>query len=366
MPDDHSGTRRFGPKHRACDRDETVAERTPVEYRGVAPGLPHRGMLLGARYILLDSIGRGASGWVWRAHDERSGRVVAVKILAPRHGRFDEVDATRMLREAAALTRVRHPNVIELRTQGMSACGTPYIVMEYLDGENLRDLLARGRVPLDEALSWGGQMLGAIAAAHHVGVLHRDIKPANVLVTREGRVKVLDFGLARLHGLGHGAESESGGWTGRLTDRGALLGTPATMSPEQLLGEDADTRSDMYSVGCVLYHLFAGRGPVSGKATRVVYEHVYVEPIPLRELAPAGTPQSLCDLVHACLSKDPAHRPTSRAAALEAAHWNAQSGNSLSRATGTLRRLLGTSERRGPDRPKSARWLESLRRLVRH
>lgn len=321
---------------------ETLAAPGPLQTRPFDPGLPHRGMLLHARYLLLDALGRGATGWVWRAHDTRSRRTVAVKILAPRHGSFDEVDVARMLREATALSRVRHPHVIELLERGISEEGTPYIVMEYLEGQNLRDLLARRRAALDEAIAWSGQLLSAIAAAHHAGVLHRDIKPANVFVTNDGRIKVLDFGLARLGAYAHDGH-DSASWTGRLTDRGALLGTPATMSPEQLVGEDADTRSDMYSLGCVLYQLFAGRSPVGGKATRVVYQHVYEEPASLFALAPAGTPQAVCRLVHACLAKDPNQRPTSRAAALAAQTWGARTRTSLAQAAATVRRLLGST-----------------------
>jgi serine/threonine-protein kinase len=318
---------------------ETLPEQRSLAGQTFDPAQPRRGMLLGRRYLLLDALGRGATGWVWRAHDTASGRLVAVKILAPRHGSFDEVDVARMLREANALSRVRHPHVIELLERGLADDGTPYIVMELLEGHDLRALLAQRRATLDEALRWSRQLLSAIAAAHHAGVLHRDIKPGNVFVTRDGHIKVLDFGLARLHVY----DGQEPSWTGRLTDRGALLGTPSTMSPEQLVGDDADTRSDMYSLGCVLYQLFAGRGPVEGKATRIVYQHVYEEPPALAGLAPAGTPEAVCRLIHACLSKDPKRRPTSTRAAVAARAWDARTRAPLSRAAQAVRGLFGSS-----------------------
>lgn len=351
-PQGWPGTRRFGskqPRRQLAEDDVTVPHDTrTLTERGsrASPvfdsNLPREGMLLGNRYLLLDALGRGATGWVWRAHDTGSGRLVAMKLLAPRHGCFDEVDVARMLREATALSTVRHPHVIELLGRGFTEEGTPYIVMESLEGQDLHALLARRRPTLDEALRWGQQLLGAIAAAHRAGVLHRDIKPANVFVTTDGCIKVLDFGLARLQADAHEAD-DSSSWTGRLTRRGALLGTPATMSPEQLVGGDADSRSDMYSLGCVLYQLFAGRSPVGGKATRVVYQHVYEEPAPLSELAPPDTPQGVCRLVHACLAKDPSRRPTSARAARASRSWEREPKNrsSVAWAADRLRAMLG-------------------------
>lgn len=287
----------------------------------VTPTPPRAGTVVDARYVLLEPLGRGASGWVWKAKHRVIGKLCAVKLLAPQQGSYDRKAVARMLREATALSKVEHPGVVEVSDFGYTDEGTPFVAMELLEGQDLRSALAERRLSTEEALAWGVQLLQAVAAAHEQGIVHRDIKPANIFVSsKDNQIKLLDFGLARLQ---QPEDSEAQGpWDGRLTPEGDLLGSPATMSPEQLRGEDSDARSDMYSVGCVLYEMFAGRAPVQGKTTQVLYQHMYAEPPELQDFAAADTPDAVLELVQACLAKEPGQRPSSAQAAQDAAkHW---------------------------------------------
>lgn len=281
----------------------------------VTPTPPRVGTVIDARYVLLEPLGRGASGWVWKARHRVIGKLCAVKILAPQQGSYDSKAVARMLREATALSKVEHPGVVEVSDFGYTDEGTPFVAMELLEGQDLRAALHERRLSTQEALAWGLQLLQAVAAAHEQGIVHRDIKPANIFVSaKDNRIKLLDFGLARLQG-----PEAPGEWDGRLTPEGELLGSPATMSPEQLRGDDPDARSDMYSVGCVLYEMFAGRAPVQGRTTQVLYQHMYEEPPELREFAAEDTPDAVLGLVQACLAKEPEQRPSSAKAAQDAA-----------------------------------------------
>lgn len=282
------------------------------------PTPPRVGTIIDARYVLLEPLGRGTSGWVWKARHEVIGKLCALKLLAPREGSYGSKSVVRMLREATALSKVEHPGVVEVSDFGHTAEGTPFVVMELLEGQDLRSVLREGRLSTEQALAWGLQLLEAVAATHDKGIVHRDIKPSNIFVSsKDNRIKLLDFGLARLRQPEESGAAGSG--AGRLTPQGELLGSPATMSPEQLLGEDPDARSDMYSVGCVLYEMFAGRAPVQGRTTQVLYQHMYEEPPPLREFAAVDTPDSVLKLVRDCLAKDPGRRPSSAQAGEKAA-----------------------------------------------
>lgn len=300
----------------------------------VTPTPPRVGTVIDTRYELLEPLGRGASGWVWKAKHRVIGKLCAMKILAPRQGSFDSRSVVRMLREATALSRVEHPGVVEVSDFGYSDEGTPFIAMELLEGQDLRSALRERRPSTEQALVWAVQLLQAVAAVHDKGIVHRDIKPANIFVSaKDNRIKLVDFGLARLP-QPEDPETDAD-WDGRLTPHGELLGSPATMSPEQLRGEDPDARSDMYSVGCVLYEMFAGRAPVQGRATQVLYQHMYEEPPQLREFAAADTPDAVLRLVRACLAKEPGRRPSSARAAEDAAE--------VGRSTRSQVRALGRS-----------------------
>ncbi len=268
---------------------------------------PRPGMVLADRYELIEPIGRGASGWVWRARHVMIGKQFAIKLLATRNGSVDDEASIRMLREANTLSRVDHPNVTAVTDFGHARQGgTPFIVMELLEGEPLRSVLDARRLSWRQARVWGVQILEGLEAAHAKGIVHRDIKPANLFVTaKDGRIKVLDFGLAQapVH-----SEAKADRATGRLV-LSKVFGTPSTMSPEQIAGKELDARTDLYSLGCVLYEMIAGQPPVKGDPAELLYQHVYVDPTPLRELAPADVPDAVCSVVDRCLRKDPNERP---------------------------------------------------------
>lgn len=270
---------------------------------------PRPGMVLADRYELIEPIGRGASGWVWKARHTMIGKQFAIKLLATRTGSFDDEAAIRMLREANTLSSVEHPNVTAVTDFGHARQGgTPFIVMELLEGQPLRTVLDARRLSWRQARVWGVQILEGVEAAHAKGIVHRDIKPANLFVTaKDDRIKVLDFGLAQAPVKGKAETDRS---TGRLV-LSKVFGTPSTMSPEQIAGQELDARTDLYSLGCVLYEMIAGQPPVKGEPAEILYQHVYVEPAPLRELAPAEVPDAVCSIVDRCLSKDPSERPAS-------------------------------------------------------
>jgi len=272
---------------------------------------PRPGMVLADRYELVAPLGRGSSGWVWEARHTIIRKSFAIKLLAPRTGSFDDEAAVRMLREAKTLSSLDHPNVIAVTDFGHAQGGTPFIVMELLQGRPLRDVLGDGRLSWPRARAWAVQILEGVEAAHQEGIIHRDLKPANLFVTeKDDRMKVLDFGLARVprpsEGALDGGPEES---SAHLRAMGEVFGTPATMSPEQIAGGAIDARSDLYSIGCVLYEMIAGQPPVHGGPAELLYQHVYVDPPSLRELAPPQVPDAVCEIVHRCLQKDPNERP---------------------------------------------------------
>ncbi len=272
---------------------------------------PRPGMVLADRYELVAPLGRGSSGWVWEARHTIIRKSFAIKLLAPRTGSFDDEAAVRMLREAKTLSSLDHPNVIAVTDFGHAQGGTPFIVMELLQGRPLRDVLGDGPLSWRRARVWAVQILEGVEAAHQEGIIHRDLKPANLFVTeKDDRMKVLDFGLARAprpsEGRLDGSPAES---SAHLRAMGEVFGTPATMSPEQIGGGSLDARSDLYSIGCVLYEMIAGQPPVQGGPAELLYQHVYVDPPPLRELAPPEVPDAVCEMVHRCLQKDPNERP---------------------------------------------------------
>jgi hypothetical protein len=241
------------------------------------------GRRFAARYRLADRIGAGGMAEVWRATDEVLARPVAVKVIDPALLGDPEFRA-RFRAEATAAAGLSHPRVVSVHDYGEED-GTPYIVMELLDGETLADRLGRGPLPPAEAATVCGQIAAALAAAHAAGLVHRDVKPANVCLTRDG-VKVLDFGIA--------ARGESG----------PALGTPAYLAPEQLGRAPVTPAADVFALGVVLFEALTGRRPYAEGGGRS-------EPPPL----PPGTPAELADLTTRCLAADPAARPTAAAVA---------------------------------------------------
>src|SRR5919109_86335 len=224
--------------------------------------------LFDGRYRVLRRLGRGGMADVYLAEDEELGRRVAIKILNDSHAADDQF-VERFRREATNAAGLSHPNIVSIYDRG-EAEGTYYIAMEYLDGRSLKELIvSRGPAPIHIAIDYARQILAAIRFAHRNGIVHRDIKPHNVLVDREGRAKVTDFGIARA-----GAASQ-------MTEAGSIVGTAQYLSPEQARGGAIDRRSDLYSVGIVLYELLTGTVPFTGDApVEVAMKHLSQTPEP--------------------------------------------------------------------------------------
>lgn len=235
--------------------------------------------LLGGRYALMDVIGEGGMATVWRARDALLGRVVAVKVLRPQYA-ADAEFRERFRREAQSAAALSHPNIVNVYDVGQHQ-GSNYIVMELVDGRPLSEIIAsEGRISPDRAVDYGIGILDALEHAHANGVVHRDIKPHNILITRDGRVKVADFGIAR-------AASASA-----LTETGKVMGTVNYTSPEQARGDAATAGSDIYSTGLVIYEMLCGRPPFSGDTpVSVALKHVQEAPAQLSSIVPSTPPQ---------------------------------------------------------------------------
>jgi len=263
------------------------------------------------QYRILAEIGAGGMGVVYRATDLTLHRDVALKVL-PGHFARDPERLARFRREAQMLAAIVHPNIATLH--GLEhAAGTHYLVMELVPGETLAERIEKGPVPLAAALAIAAQTAEALEAAHEKGITHRDIKPANIKVTPEGRVKVLDFGLAKAASLdapGRTAPTMTAG----PTVEGQILGTPAYMSPEQVRGQPASSRSDIWAFGCVLFELLSGRRPFGGDTVSDTLARV-LEREPDWKALPAAVPRRIVDLIRHCLQKDPARRPATLGAA---------------------------------------------------
>jgi eukaryotic-like serine/threonine-protein kinase len=258
-------------------------------------------------YEIVTLLGAGGMAEVYRAKDTRLRRDVAIKVMSEALS-ADTNLLERFEREARLAGSLNHPNVVALYDVGLHE-GKPYLVTELLQGESLRSRLARP-VPLETALDWSAQMAQGLAAAHERGIIHRDLKPENVFVTREGHLKLIDFGIAKLsqaanEALPHGLLDQTAPSSENRTGTGQVLGTPGYMSPEQVRGETLDTRADCFSLGVVLYELLSGHRAFPAK-TAVERAHAILnaEPAPL----PVSTPKPLVQLVRRCLEKDPERR----------------------------------------------------------
>lgn len=260
---------------------------------------------IAGRYELWDELGQGGMGVVYRGRDAVLDRIVAVKVLPAAYA-MDATLVERFEREARAVARLSHPNIVSIFDTGHDGT-VHYIVMECVPGESLAQRLrTRGALDVPEAVGIGAQVADALAAAHAAGIVHRDVKPGNVMVEPSGTCKVLDFGIAR-------AAAEAA-----LTQDAAMLGSAPYMSPETALGRTADARSDIYSLGCVLYQMLTGRLPFSGEVpAAVISQHVSVAPQRPIELQP-GIPAALDALVMQMLAKDPSLRPQDAGAAAAA------------------------------------------------
>jgi Tol biopolymer transport system component len=255
-------------------------------------------------YEITGAIGAGGMGEVYQAHDTKLGRDVAIKVL-PEAFAHDPERLSRFQREAKMLASLNHPNIATIHGLEQSN-GTSYLVMELVSGETLADRVKReGAVPIEEALKIAVQIAEALEAAHEKGIIHRDLKPANVKVTLEGKVKVLDFGLAKAFAgdVADSNPSQSPTLSRAATMQGVILGTAAYMSPEQARGKAVDKRTDIWAFGCVLYELLTGKQAFSGEdITDILAAVVRAEPD--WQALPPATPVKIRDLLRRCLQKD--------------------------------------------------------------
>lgn len=260
-----------------------------------------RGLKLG-RYEILAPLGKGGMGEVYRAKDTQLGREVAIKVLS-QHLAEDPQALKRFERETRALAALSHPNILNIHDSGTDQ-GVTYAVMELLEGETLRDRIRDSTIPLRKALEITLAVSDGLSAAHAKGVIHRDLKPENIFLTKDGRVKILDFGLARWTPL----VSQEGGTEAptksQMTEPGAVMGTVPYMSPEQVRGEPLDARSDIFSLGCIVFEMLAGKRPFAGNNTAETVSSI------LRDDPPksSGIPPEIERIVERCLQKTPDHR----------------------------------------------------------
>ncbi len=262
------------------------------------------------QYTILEELGHGGMGEVYKARDTRLKRLVAIKVVKSSMDP-DAPERFRLIQEARAVAALNHPNIVQvfgLETYGGQDC----IVMEFVQGTTLQKILTSKQLSASEAVSYSAQMASALAAAHAANIVHRDIKPANVIVTAAGIVKVLDFGLAKLERVNPEPDAATLSASPQ-TSAGMILGTAAYMSPEQALGKPADPRSDVFSLGVVMYEMFTGTQPfqsdsIIGSLASVIGH----QPPPVRQLRP-DTPLAIEDIVCRCMEKAPESRYSSGA-----------------------------------------------------
>ncbi|MGE5126385.1 MAG: serine/threonine-protein kinase [Betaproteobacteria bacterium] len=329
-----------------------------------APGAATLAGLLGERYRTVARLGAGAFGEVYRAHDGVLGRDVAIKRIRleafAEPAQLEEVKQ-RFLREAQLAARLRHSNIVTTHDI-VSSPATSFIVMELVEGRTLQSLLeARGRLPLEEASRLLGQVAAALDHAHASGIVHRDVKPANVMVEPSGHVKVMDFGIAK---------AEAGG---NLTATGLIMGTPNYMSPEQARGGKVDARSDLFSLGCVLYECLTGVKPFQADSVTAILVRILTEDPPPVDFEATRLPRAVGDVLRRAMAKDPAARYASGAemiAALSAAGglgpaapappWPRLAAAPPAAGAGAGTTGAPTVLSRAPQRPRSARRLVAL------
>lgn len=258
-------------------------------------------------YEILALLGAGGMGEVYRARDTRLGREVALKVL-PEAFAADSERMARFRREAQMLASLNHPHIATIH--GLEESGSVHaLVMELVEGPTLAERIAQGPIPLDEGLPIAKQIAEALEAAHEKGVIHRDLKPANIKLTADGKVKILDFGLAKAHDSDDSGSNTSNSptLTARATQAGVILGTAAYMSPEQAKGKRVDKRTDIWAFGCVFYEMLTGRQAFEGETVTDVLASV-VKDEPEWASLPAGTPERIRELLRRCLDKDPKRR----------------------------------------------------------
>ncbi len=259
------------------------------------------GELIDGRYQLLRQVANGGMASIYEAIDIRLDRKVAVKIMHP-HLAQDEAFVSRFIKEAKAAAALSHPNIVAVQDQGWNQSGVPavFLVMELIEGHTLREYLnERGRFEIKDAINYLTPILSALAAAHALGIVHRDIKPENILISKEGRIKIADFGLAKGELIGSTMTAESS----------VILGSVSYLSPEQVQRGVADSRSDVYAAGIVAYEMLTGEKPFSADSPiQIAYMHVNEE-IPHLRSKRKEIPQALADLIASSTAKNPDDRP---------------------------------------------------------
>src|SRR5687767_3228018 len=261
-----------------------------------------KGSLVG-RYSIVERLGRGGMGTVYRARDIRLDRDVALKFLYP-SVTGDDDEGTRLLAEARAVAALQHPNICVVHEIGETPEGQQFIAMALCEGDTLKERLAAGPMAPDQAVAIAAQVARALAAAHLHNIIHRDVKPGNIVIAPDGTAKLLDFGLAKASDVS-------------VTSPGSTPGTIAYMSPEQVRGEPVDQRSDLWSLGVVMYEMLAGRRPFRGGSDRVILQAVlHEEPEPLRNVR-ASVPSHLTAVVERLLRKNREERYAGASEVLE-------------------------------------------------
>jgi eukaryotic-like serine/threonine-protein kinase len=255
-------------------------------------------------YRVEAKIGAGGMGEVYRAHDAKLGRLVALKMLPPALS-SDPDRLRRFHGEARAISSLNHPHILVIHDFG-EVDGRPFIVTEFVEGETLRECLAGGPIAVGDAVGIATQIASALAAAHARGIIHCDIKPENVMVRPDGYVKVLDFGLAK--GIGQAAPTADTASVLLPSGSGPVAGTPRYMSPEQTRGEALDARTDVWSLGVVLYEMLTGRPPFDGATTADIVASVLQSDVRPIEADTSGVPPSVCIIVRTALTKESAAR----------------------------------------------------------
>ena len=272
--------------------------------RAPGPQIGMAGSMLG-HYRVVSRLGAGGMGEVFAAEDTKLGRRVALKLLRPEMA-DDPERLQRFQREARAVAALNHPNIVTLYSVEETD-GVQFLTMELVEGKTLADLIPKGGLPLDELLRLAGPLVEAVAFAHERGIVHRDLKPANVMLAADGRLKVLDFGLAKLKPQ-HSSTETTGLATQSLTQHHAVMGTAAYMSPEQAEGQPVDHRSDIFSLGVVLYEMACGQRPFGGDTAVSVISSVLKDTPPPVSGVNRAVPLALERVITRALAKDPAER----------------------------------------------------------
>jgi serine/threonine-protein kinase len=251
--------------------------------------------LIAQRYQILETLGQGGMGTVYRAADTQSGIIVALKQIRPDLVADDPEMIARFIREGEVLRELNHPNIVRMLAAGEDDSGH-YLVMEYVTGGSLYDLLKRQpRLPIGQTLSIALELADALSRAHHLKIIHRDLKPANVLIAEDGTPRLTDFGIAKTHDARP------------LTQTGIAIGTIDYLSPEALAGETVDTRTDVWAFGVMLFEMLAGKRPFEASNLTGVMTAILMQPVPDLEALRPDAPTALVDLVYRMLEKDRQH-----------------------------------------------------------